>query len=240
MCSIEEAWSGQLFNDKPVQSQSDLHRKYMDIPDNIFQRDNNFSVAGSMPTPRMDNYGINTQAHRVKPNTQTVSMNNSSNSVDISFSPQPMNISSYGGLNPRPEYMSIYDNANSQEQFSNLNEAFNIEKMYNTTTNSHTNTNTNTNNYLLNEDNDMDRMVFNKKLENMKRNENMSDISADKIVNSQHNQMDINSTLHDILRRIDNLEMEMKNSQTRNMYDMVLYVLVGILIAFIIYNIFRK
>ena len=45
MCSIEEAWAGQTFDGYRVQSQADLHRKYMPISDDILTRNNEFTVS---------------------------------------------------------------------------------------------------------------------------------------------------------------------------------------------------
>ena len=44
MCSIEEAWAGQDFENKPVVSQADIHNAYMSLPDNVFQRGNDLNL----------------------------------------------------------------------------------------------------------------------------------------------------------------------------------------------------
>ena len=50
----------------------------------------------------------------------------------------------------------------------------------------------------------------------------------------------LNASLQDILTRLDNVERELHYGASRNMCDMVLYVLVGMLIAFILYSLLRK
>ena len=56
----------------------------------------------------------------------------------------------------------------------------------------------------------------------------------------QQQALQFQQALQEILHRLDRLESEMYNNKSRNMYDMVLYILVGMLISFIIYSILRK
>lgn len=238
MCSIEEAWAGQLFENKPVQSQADIHRKYMSIP-NSLDRNTEFSIGRNDPQPRNMSRGVNSQFSR-EPRIPSHMV--STNNADITFSsnmssPMPF----YGGESPRPDYMSIYDNAeqqmpipmpstttSSRSNFNDINQAFTVSD----TVNKFMNVGANMENPLLNEDNDLDRTVFNNK---MKIKEKMQEINQS---NSQ--QLEFQQTLMDIVRRMDRLEADMKHYHSKNMYDMVLYILVGMLIAFIVYSLLRK
>lgn len=252
MCSIEEAWAGQLFENRRVQSQADLHRKYMPITDNLLERNNEFSVGRNEPQSREGTRGMNTQ--------QIPQRNYSSgkNDMQVNFETNRPEMSYYGGLNPRPSYMSIYDNAGEsnipmpsmttiggKDNFNDINQAFTVSKTVdrfmnqaqNNMNNDMNNDANNDVNMLLNEDNDMDRQILQKKFQNKQAEEfnsnTTSQLSIDQVVNFQ-------KTLQDVLLRLDRLEAKMQNQQIRNMYDMVLYILVGMLIAFILYSILRK
>ena len=50
----------------------------------------------------------------------------------------------------------------------------------------------------------------------------------------------VQASLQDILSRLERVEQELHNGASRNMCDMVLYVLVGMLISFILYSFLRK
>ena len=56
----------------------------------------------------------------------------------------------------------------------------------------------------------------------------------------QQQTLQFQQALQDIIHRLDSLEREMKHNNNRNVYDIVLYILVGMLISFIIYSILRK
>ena len=65
MCSIEEAWAGQTFDIKPTESQGDIHNSYMSLPDNVFTRNNEFSITNSkQPQPRNLIKSINSKSLR--------------------------------------------------------------------------------------------------------------------------------------------------------------------------------
>ena len=258
MCSIEEAWAGQLFDNKHVQSQSDLHRKYMDIPDGLLQHNNEFSMGYKLPTPRESTRGYESRVpqHLV-----------SNNKANINVSSMANERPQYGGQSPRPEYMSIYDNAENvpmpsmagKDNFNDINQAYNVSDTVSHFMNrgQHDSRNSNSNsfnsnssnssnsftNHLLSEDNEMDRMILQKKLNSLNVNsESFNNIDNNKNImqQSQLQNLQFQQALQDIIQRLDRLERDMHQNSTRNMYDMVLYILVGMLIAFIIYSILRK
>ncbi len=246
MCSIEEAWAGQTFDNYPVQSQADLRRKYMPIADNLLTRNDEFSVGNKEPAPRVGNNGINTKMIRPLniPNSSQLASNGSS----INFSQAPMDGNNYGGLDPRPGYMSIYDNAgqglpmpaDTQSQgnrspFGDINQAFQVSHAVERFMNRGS-SNNNNQNPLLNEDNDEDVAVLTKKF-------NSTNSVSKETKDSDKDLVQMQSTLQDILHRLEKLENQMHSSMgssSRNMYDMVLYVLIGMLIAFILYSLLRR
>ena len=161
-----------------------------------------------------------------------------------------MPMDNYGGLEPRPGYMSIYDNAeqgmpmptqtqSGRSAFGDINQAFQVSPVVERFMTRGGNSNSNTN-FLLNENSDDDQIVLAKKFNSANTyNKNNKDVST---VNHQTMQglYQVNASLQDILTRLDRVEQELHNGTSRNMCDMVLYVLVGMLIAFILYSLLRK
>jgi hypothetical protein len=261
MCSIEEAWAGQTFDNYKVQSQADLRRKYMSISDDMFTRNNEFTIANKEQVSRMGNQGINTKMIRplqvapsqlltssssnFNPNSASAGTSASDNSLNVSFADNQASMDNYGGLEPRPGYMSIYNNdgqglpmptqtqaQSGRSSFSDINQAFQVSPVVERFMARGGNSN---NNSLLNENSNDDRLVITKKF-----------ISAD---NNKNNTIDnqtiqglsqVRDSLQDILTRLERVEFELHNGGNRNMCDMVLYVLVGMLIAFILYSLLRK
>ena len=221
MCSIEEAWAGQTFEGRTVTSQADIRRKYMAVPDELLERNNEFSIGRNEPTPRDSSRGLNSKFSREPriPNVQR-----STADANMQFSSVMSNESTYGGLEPRPGYMSIYDNADKQ----NANVSSNGMMMSQPSITNGAERFNNEMNSLLNEDNDEDRMMlekkFNKKNHNNFTNNNVTDITTD-----------FQKSLMEILNRLDRIENQIKHNSQRNMYDIVLYILIGLLIAFIVY-----
>lgn len=252
MCSIEEAWAGQTFEGRSVQSQANLHRKYIAVPDEILERNNEFSIGRNEPTPRDSSRGMNSRFSREPriPNVQRAIAD-----TNMQFSSVMSNESTYGGLEPRPGYMSIYDNADNadkqnkqnanvtsnsmmipQPSFTNGAERFNNNDINNAFMISNT-VDKFINNPLLNEDSDEDRIMLEKKLH--KQNYNNSN-NSNKSNNFNNNNVtdittDFQKSLLEILKRLDRIENQIKHNSQRNMYDIVLYILIGLLIAFIVY-----
>ena len=238
MCSIEEAWAGQSFEGRTVTSQADLRRKYMAVPDELLERNNEFSVGRTDPTPRDSSRGLNSRLSREPriPNVQRATAD-----ANMQFSSVMSNQSTYGGLEPRPGYMSIYDNADKQmpqpvntngtERFNNndINNAFMVSNTVDKFMN----------NALLDEDNDEDRMMLEKKFNQQNRNSNSFTNNTNTNTNANNNITDVTNnfqkSLMEILHRLDRIENQIKHNSQRNMYDIVLYILIGLLIAFIVY-----
>lgn len=235
MCSIEEAWAGQLFENKPVQSQGDIHRKYMDIPNDLFQRNDQFSIGRKEPTARNTSQGMNSRIPR-EPRVPPHMVSN--DMMDINLASVPNNSSMYGGLEPRPAYMSIYDNAadylapmnSNRDNFNDINNAFTVSDTVNKFMNvdSQPKQETHMDKHM---DKHMGKMI-----------EKMSDLGEVAVPspNSTVAPNEIHLTLQSIMNRLDQLEQDMRNCKSRNMHDMILYILVGMLIAFIIYSIIRQ
>ena len=163
MCSIEEAWAGQTFEGRTVTSQSDIRRKYMAVPDELLERNNEFSIGRNEPTPRDSSRGLNSKFSREPriPNVQRATAD-----ANMQFSSVMSNESTYGGLEPRPGYMSIYDNADKQ----NANVSSNGMMMSQPSITNGAERFNNEMNHLLNEDNDEDRMMLEKKFNKQNRN----------------------------------------------------------------------
>jgi len=258
MCSIEEAWAGQTFDGYRVQSQADLHRKYMPISDDMLTRNNEFTVAKKEPVSRMGNQGINTQltnSKMVRPlqvapmyarGSQGSVGSVGGNVMNVSFAENQMPMDNYGGLEPRPGYMSIYDNAeqgmpmptltqtqSGRSAFGDINQAFQVSPTVERFMARSGDSNNNTN-FLLNENSNDDHLMLAKKINSANSNNNTTDHQT------MQGLSQVNTSLRDILARLDRVERELHNGASRNMCDMVLYVLVGMLIAFILYSLLRK
>lgn len=169
MCSIEEAWAGQTFQNYKVQSQSDLHRKYMSISPNLLERNNEVFMGHNEPQSREGLYGLNTKQ-----------------------------------MLPLPSNTNVHNN--------DINQAFTVSKTVEDFMG----------NNLLNEDNEMDTKIVQQKMQS----------------NNETDQ--IYKLLHDIIQRLDRLDNKINMFPQRNIYDIILYILAGMLISFILYAVLRK
>ena len=243
MCSIEEAWAGQTFAGKPVSSQADIHNAYMHIPDDLLTRNNNFSVSNpNEPQTRNNTRGVNSKFSR-QPRVPNMSRNSDNATVNISSVMPPLD--NYGGLNPKPSYMGIYDKSNnndpmpmmlSKDNFNNLENAFKVSDTVNNFMNTG-NTNNNFND-LQNQDTDEDRQMINNKFKNRSDNSNTSNNFTDTTPSDNTiSNMQFQMTLQSILMKLDKIENDMNHNQSRNMYDISLYILIGMIISFMLYSI---
>jgi len=292
MCSIDEAWAGQDFGGKQVVSQSDIHNTFMSLPDNLMTRNNNLNVINPNASnsqnesqSRSLSRGINSKYSR-EPRVPNITRNSENANISFSSSIPPTN--TYGGLNPRPQYMEIYDKSDKSynsipsipspittgDHFTDITTAYDVSNTVNNfmKMGSH-NTNTNTNhNELLDEDNSDDISVANIKynsienqynqdynnsktnFENVKPPVNRYNSSnssnktnrIDRIDRTDRtnmnigNDMNIQQILQQIIIKLDNLENIIHKNNSRNMYDISLYVLIGMLFSFILYSICSK
>ena len=254
MCSIDEAWAGQTFFNKPVVSQGDMHKAYMSLPDDISMHNNEFSLkTNSAPNTKYLTRGINSKLSR-EPRVPIINRNSDNANINLSSTMPPYN--NYGGIDNVPDYMSIYNNAApepnmSGEQFSDIENAYNVSNTINNFMDLATKNN------LLTEDNDTERRIINTKINNKEKRTNFMNIkqynkydSSDKDYNSStstdvNNIMSSNNTqvliiLQQLISKLDRIEHNLHNlhnNQSRNMYDIVLYVIFGMILSFILYSI---
>jgi len=278
MCSIEEAWAGQNFDGKKVVSQGDLHNSYMGLPDNIFYRENDHTTKKPIQGPLKNlPRGINSKYSR---EPRVPKLLHSTNNVDLNISSEMPEINNYGGLEPLPSFMSIYNNSNqSNSNQPKMNQSYSsnqsypmpvmtgenftdIENAYNVSDTLSQFMNTDDN--LLNEDNDDDRNIINNKFSNMNTHDTFKNINkkdsknkysnADYLKfikslnkndnndnnNNTYNDPDIKQLLNTIIKKIDSIEIQLSNYNNKNIYDLILYIIIGILFSFCIYSIFNK
>jgi len=252
MCSIEEAWAGQNFEGKPVVSQGDIRKAYMSLPDNLLSRNNEFTISNKEPNNRDLTRGINSKYSR-EPRVPNHSVNSNNGTTNINFSSTMPTGNGYSGLEPRPAYMEIYDRnapspVMSKDHFSDVDSAFNVSNTVDNFMKSGMNMNSNMNsttitNPLLTEDTFEDEMVFNNKISNRNMNKNKNefdDVKPNNIYNSSDSFADtqVLVMLQQILSKLDRLEGNLHHQQSRNMYDIILYILIGMLLSFILYSIY--
>ena len=266
MCSIEEAWAGQNFDGQRVSSQGDMHNAYMSIPDNVLNRGNEFNVSNpNQPQPRTLSRGINSKLSR-EPRIPNRTKN--TNNIEMNMSSIMPPINNYGGLEPLPSYMTIYNNNNNDtsnrkqqsiqsiqpnsiqsnpsptmtgENFTDVNSAFNVSD----TLNNFMNRGRGSDNFddLIDEDTNEETMIINNKFNNMNSknnkneftNVNSNDSNDSKESNDSNRNMHI--LLMDIINKLNKIEQDLHNNNKRNMCDVVLYIIVGMLLSFIIYSI---
>jgi hypothetical protein len=259
MCSIDEAWAGQTFGGKSVVSQSDIHNAYMSIPDDITTHNNQFSFKYNGEQKPSLSRGINSKLTR---EARVPKINRNSNNANINFSSTMPPYNNYAGVEPRPDYMQIYDTAGPSpvmtgEQFSDISSAYNVSN----TTNDFMARGEAKLNSLLNEDNELERKIINIKNNNKKMN-NMNNFANIKQIskynssdsdsydnsysdsnNSSSNDTQILIILQQVINKLDNLEYNMNslhNHKTKNMYDIILYILFGMILSFILCSIFSS
>jgi hypothetical protein len=238
MCSIEEAWAGQTFQNHKVQSQSDLHRKYMQPLSNdpFMQRNTEYSASRKEPQSRMDNYGFNTKI--VRDTQRVVPDSHNSNDFAVAYSNASVAVDNYGGISPRPSYMSVYDtqqdnntlptvpmpnSTSNRNNFNDLNQAFQVSPAVE----QFMGMSMGMDNSLQQEDSVQDLKILKNKI-NVAQLPNNLELD------------ELRASIQNILSRLDSLENEIHSNRARNMCDMVLYVLIGMLLAFILYSLMKK
>jgi len=319
MCSIEEAWAGQTFDNKPVISQSDIHNSYSSLPNDIFTRNNEFTVTNSkQPQSRDLTRGINSKYSR-EPRIPNLSKNTNNINMNISSTMQENNNINNNTIQS-PSYMTLNHNNKKEninnsihsistnptlmypnstapsltqsntiqhpeptttgDNFTNINDAFEVSQTVNKFMNIGMNdTDEHFDSNLLNENTPEEDMIINNKFKNMKKrknknrftninsknnnsntyynNDDMNDNSEDDMDNDMDDNMDndmydnmddnnqlnnnnnnIHNLLNDIINKLDKLEIELHNNNKKNMYDLILYILIGMLLSFIIYSTF--
>jgi hypothetical protein len=267
MCSIEEAWAGQNFDGQLVSSQGDIHNAYMSIPDNVLNRGNEFNVSNpNQPQPRTLSRGINSKLSR-EPRIPNRTQN--TNNIEMNMSSIMPPINNYGGLEPLPSYMTIYDNNDTSnrkqksiqstqpnstysnpsptmtgDNFTDVNSAFNVSDTLNNFMNRGRGSDTFDD--LSDEDTIEETMIINNKFKNMNTKNNKNEFtninskdskdSKDSNDNNDNNR-NMHILLMDILNKLNKIEQDLHHNNKRNMCDVVLYIIVGMLLSFIIYSI---
>jgi hypothetical protein len=256
MCSIDEAWAGQTFGGKTVVSQSDIHNAYMSIPDDITTHNNQFSLKYNGEQKPSLSRGINSKRSR---EARVPNMNRNSDNGTINFSSTMPPYNNYGGINPRPDYMEIYDTAGplpimTGEKFTDISNAYNVSN----TVNDFMSRGESNFNDLLSEDNETERRIINTKINSKKMN-NMNNMNN--FVNiKQHNKYDSSDgdnnnnnnisndsqiliILQQVIHKLDSLEYNMQalhHHKSKNMYDIILYIIFGMILSFILCSIFTS
>lgn len=226
MCSIEEAWAGQKFEGSPVVSQSDMRVAFMGSPQNLMDQNNEFSMnQQNNPMARYKSRGINSKFSR---EPRVPNMNKQlSDGTNLNISSiMPDNKLPYLGEEPRPGFMSIYDNADGyiypfmQKNYENneLKNAFNVSNTVSKFMD------VKKENPLLQENTDNNRNLINKKTKSLETEDR-----------NNTNEM-IMTNLFMILNSLEKIEKKMNNS-SRNVYDIVLYILIGSILTFLLYSI---
>ena len=250
MCSIEEAWAGQNFAGKPVSSQGDIHNAYVSLPDDITTRNNQFSLTNTKePQSRDLTRGLNSKYSRM-PRVPSNMHNYNDTNINISSQLPKSNNNYYNGIEPRPSYMEIYDKTDplpsqSKDTFTNIDNAYNVSDTVNNFMERGTNS-------LLLEDTDYERELINNKFSNKndftnintkqqnKYNSADRTASLDTEIGIHQTDAKLQMLLYKILTKLDTIETELQHRPSRNMHDIILYILIGMLLSFILYSIFSK
>ena len=261
MCSIEEAWAGQNFDGLKVSSQGDIHNAYLSIPDTLLNKNNEFKVDNfNQPQPRTLSRGINATLLREQrlPNilrNSNNSMPHTTNYVEpipsyMSLSDTPQSTQSTHSTQSTQSTQSYPSPTLTGNNFTDIHSAFNVSD----TVNHFMNINQEPfDNDLLEEDTYEDNNIINNKFNNMKVKNNKNEFSNINSKNNKQNNSDseyennnnneskidtnIQLVLMDILNKLNKIEQDLHNNNKRNLYDIILYIIVGMLLSFIIYSI---
>ena len=187
------------------------------------------------------------------------------NSNDINdnnyFGPSPVDSkenftdinSAYSVSDTIRDFMKIGTSASDNRSRSSSNSSRN--------SNSRSNSNSNISD-LLTEDTDTDIKIINTKINNQNNQNNQNNFeniqnkhvskydSSDGVLplltqastphSNYSSDVHISIILRDILFKLDKIEHDIAHTKSRNMYDIILYMLIGMMISFIIYSIFAN
>ena len=260
MCSIEEAWAGQTFDGKKVSSQGDIHNAYMSLPNNVLNRGNEFMVSNpNQPQTRSLIRGINSKYSR-EPRVPKIMRD--TNNVNVNISSVMPDTTNYGGLDNMPSYMKIYENDDKMKQnnqddqlvssfsqqaphspyssyssypqptmtgenFTDIENAFNVSD----TLDNFMNTNNTKKRNLIDENTVEESEIINNKFSNFK---NINSKNS----NQTNDDTNIKQLLISIMNKLDKIEIDLQSTNKRNMYDIILYMIIGMIISVLIYSLF--
>ena len=118
---------------------------------------------------------------------------------------------------------------------NNLENAFQVSDTVNKFMNSNSDSDSAA---LLNEENYEDRNIINNKFKN--RSDNSNNFTDTASSNNSISNTQLQLTLQSILIKLDNIENNINHNKSRNMYDISLYILIGMIISFLLYSIFSS
>ena len=231
MCSIDEAWAGQTFAGKRVSSQSELHNAYMSIPDDLMTRNNNFLPNTKEPQSRDFIRGINSKYSR-EPRVPAMQRSAGGANFDISSTMPPLD--NYGGVHPSSNFLEsnngaiVPASALARDNFGDVNNAFSVSNTVDQFMSR------GINNSMLNEETSQERMIINNKFANMDDSKSKETFDDGRISEAFDDISDMKSSLDMILTKLGQLEAQLHAGQSRNSYDIALYVLIGMLISFVL------
>lgn len=250
MCSIDEAWAGQTFAGKPVSSQSEIRKAYMAIPDNLFHQNNEFLPNTKVPPSREFTRGINSKFSR-EPRVPAMQRNSPEANFSISSVMPPRD--NYGGVHPSSEFLKtnqgaiVPASALAKDSFSDINNAFTVSRTVDNFM-----ARGMEDNELLQQDNDDDRMMVQYKYggsrggSGIRNNEtDIEDADGHQINNNNMSETfadidEIKNMLRTIMNKLEMLESQLHTNQSRNSYDIALYVVIGMLVAFVLSSMWKS
>lgn len=248
MCSLEDAWGkdymityadipGTKVDGKNVASQGLLHDAYNKTPDNLFQR-GQMSHKGTPPVAYMQP-GAHVKSRVNSPNINT---------PNGSISAVTNDLSQFPNANMSPAYLA-YPGSNIEASMDPLNRnmsisgsAYDSAFMEGDTVKHFMAAGINTNPVLSQQRANFSNMLNNTNRMNtyVKRsddNSECSNINDDLLAQQIASAQQINMMLEQILSRIEGLESKMLQNSNKNINDMILYTVFGILLAIVIYAI---
>ena len=235
MCSIDEAWAGQVFYDQHVQSQADLHQKYMPISDDLLQRNNNMNAGSNKTQTQANSKGINNNLEKRLHsgiNNRTYNLKNDVNSNNNNNSTISDNRQNNNNNIPIPSI-------SGKRNFKDIENSFLVSNSFDNFTQIQEHNSVNTNNENNNENNNRIRNTTIN--ENKQLNDSIiTNIRNDNTHNHDNQYSQMYNILQDISKRIDKLDIELNRNNTRNIYDIILYIILGMLISFIICTCINK
>ena len=231
MCSLEEAWGTQsttsstnLLANRQVVSQADIHDGYIHPPDDLFTQ--SVMPKNQVPLKRMVP-GDHIKSRVSSPNVSTPQGNFSFLTND--------NTTPLSSPSAAPSYIADQIQPGSEllhRSSSNLNasafdSAFQVSE--------------DVNKYMRNGGN-MDAFTSVSSSQSKPKMEKFEDNEAINMMMQQNmnTAREIMSMLEKISRRIDNMESTMQKTSNKNVHDIILYTVFGILLAVVLYGIISQ
>jgi hypothetical protein len=234
MCSLEEAWgtsstnsstsSSNLLGGRQVVSQGDIHDGYIHTPDDLFTQQ--LMPKNQTPPKRMVP-GEHVKSRVSTPNVSS-SHGNFSFITDDNTTPLPNPVAapSYIADQIQPGSELLHRSSSNSLNASSFDSAFQVSE--------------DVNRYMRGSANiDGFASVNSQQQQRQPTKEKFEDNAAINMMMSQNmnTARDIMAMLEKISHRIDNMESTMQKSNNKNVHDIILYTVFGILLAVVIYAI---